>query len=157
MVPTSSSKGASKSTSRKANGELGQPRPSVVWAARLAGSKFNLAWPGDHGPASISSRIYDGFAAGAINVFLGDAILNETIAFARWLPWRDMSVVVDPARFHASPTAEIEKEVSLMERDAVRLHRALALRERHAADVSWTHAHSRVADRVLRECGAGAR
>jgi hypothetical protein len=109
-------------------------------------------WPGDHGDASISSRIYDGLAAGAINVFLGDAILRETIAFAGLLPWRNMSVVVDPTAFHAHPARAIEVAVARFAANATRLHRALALRDAHIADVSWTHPDSRVALHAVREC-----
>ena len=33
---------------------------AAATAARLGSSQFNLAWPGDHGEAALSSRLYDG-------------------------------------------------------------------------------------------------
>jgi hypothetical protein len=44
-----------------ASSEQARPERTV---ARLAAAQFNLAWPGDHGEAALSSRIYDGVAQG---------------------------------------------------------------------------------------------
>ena len=67
---------------------------------------------GDHGEAAISGRLYDGVAQGALNVLLGPRILQETIAFGRELPWRNMTIVVDPVAFSARPVHAIETAVS---------------------------------------------
>ena len=55
---------------------------------RLQGSQYNLAWPGDHGEAAVSSRIYDGFAQGALNVFLGSRIIEQSPPVRRRLTSR---------------------------------------------------------------------
>ena len=109
---------------------------------------------GDHGEAAISGRLYDGVAQGALNVLLGRRILQETIAFGRELPWRNMTIVVDPVAFSARPAHAIETAVSAARaRDGgAWLTRALALRARHAPDVLWSHPRSRVAGRVLDAC-----
>ena len=80
--------------------------------------------------------------------------MQESIAFRRELPWRNMSVVVDPAAFSRWPAQAIESAVSAARaRDGgAWLTRALALRARHAPDVVWTHPRSRVAERVLDAC-----
>ena len=67
---------------------------------------------GDHGEAAISGRLYDGVAQGALNVLLGPRILQETIAFGRELPWRNMTIVVDPVAFSVRPVHAIESAVS---------------------------------------------
>ena len=80
--------------------------------------------------------------------------MQESIAFRRELPWRNMSVVVDPAAFSRWPAQAIESAVrAARARDGgAWLTRALALRARHAPDVLWTHPRSRVAERVLDAC-----
>lgn len=123
-------------------------------ARRLAKSKFNLAWPGDHGRAAVSSRIYDGIAAGSINVFLGSGILDSTVAFFRHLPWHNMSVVLTEAEWGANATQGVEAAIERAKADTAWLARALKLIERHAPDVLWWHPQSRVAENVLRACAA---
>ena len=120
-------------------------------AARLAKARFSLSWPGDHGMFAVSSRIYDAVAMGAINVFLGERILQETIGL-KALPWRNMSVVVDPVAFEIHQAQAIEQAVQRAEKDTAWLEQALLLNERHAPDIVWTHPLSRVAENVMKAC-----
>ena len=79
---------------------------------------------------------------------------QESIAFGRELPWRNMTIIVDPTAFSARPAHAIEAAVrAARARDGgAWLTRALALRARHAPDVLWSHPRSRVTDRVLNAC-----
>ena len=125
--------------------------------ARMRKAKFNLAWPGDHGWASVSSRAYDGFAAGNVNVFLGRKIIDSTIAFHRHLPWPNMSWVVGEIDFAIRHARAVEDAVTRAGMDDQWVRRARSLMRRHAPDVLWNHPHSRVAENVLRACEANRR
>ena len=114
-----------------------------------------LARPGDHGSHAVSSRIYDAINIGAINIFLGSTILQQTIGFKTLIPaipWANMSIVVDPMTFWLQQQQAIETAIAAAEQDSRWLSRALDLTAKHAADILWTHPHSRVAENVLRAC-----
>jgi hypothetical protein len=85
---------------------------------------------------------------------LGRRILRETIAFARELPWDDMTVIVEPAAFSVRPAHAIEAAVAAARarESGEWITRALALGARHAPDLLWSHPRSRVADHLLDAC-----
>ena len=124
---------------------------------RMAKAQYNLAWPGDHGLWSVSSRIYDGIAAGTVPVFLSHSIPHQTIAFHRHLPWDEMSIAIEHSTFTANRNQAIEDAIKRAEADGPWMARALALLDKHAPDVLWRHPESRVSENIVRSCAANRR
>ena len=126
-------------------------KPSM---ARMLKCQYNLAWPGDHGVHSVSSRIYDGIEAGMINVFLGSSILDTTVGFQQHIPWREMSIIVGTDEFAKLKIRAIEDKIKLEESNMTRMQERLTLMRRYAPDILWMHPQSRVAENVIRSCEA---
>jgi hypothetical protein len=126
-------------------------KPSM---ARMLKCQYNLAWPGDHGVHSVSSRIYDGIEAGMINVFLGSSILDTTVGFQKHIPWKEMSIIVGTDEFAKHKIRAIEDKIKIEESNTTRMQERLTLMRRYAPDILWMHPQSRVAENVIRSCEA---
>ena len=134
-----------------------QPAPCRVRASiaseqfdqLMRATKFSLHIKGDD---ASSSRVFDAWDSGTLQIFLADRYFSDVAAFKCRVPWKGIIASIAEEEFAGNPKGTTSNLLRSVEKDGLkRLREMWELQQKHAADVLWHEPQSRVAHSVIED------
>ena len=115
----------------------------------MRASKFSLHIKGDD---ASSSRVFDAWDSGTLQIFLADRYFSDVAAFKCRVPWKGIISSIGEEAFARDPEGTTSRLLGGLEKDGLKRLRGMwELQQKHAADVLWHEPQSRVAHNVIED------